>query len=99
MPYTVLVCKDCDMMLDDGSPHGAEDEYCEAESGLARINVFTQHEMDRRVRDAVRATLRHPRGLAAAGDILDANEMANDAVGHEDRFVDVVIEKLRGSHA
>lgn len=51
----------------------------------------------RAVRDAVRATLRHPRGLAAVNDVLDANDDARDPVWAEDAFVEVVVEKLRAA--
>lgn len=51
------------------------------------------------VRNAVRATLRHPRGLASVNDILEANEEAADPVWAEDDFVTVVVDKLRAAGA
>jgi hypothetical protein len=51
MPYIVTVCKSCDM-LTDAPEHGLEDEYCEAPDGFERIELFTEREVARRLRDA-----------------------------------------------
>lgn len=61
MPYSVIVCKDCDMLTSD-APHGPEDEHCEAPSGFERVELYTEREVRERVDEAVK--LVHRRGVS-----------------------------------
>lgn len=51
MPYRILVCKTCDMKVSNAVPHGPEDERCEGDDGYEMIEVFTEREVQKRIRE------------------------------------------------
>ena len=61
MPYSVLICNDCDILTLDGGPHGNEDTYCEGE--CTREDLFTIREVMEHVERASRDAFRQ--GLGA----------------------------------